>query len=115
MSYSPRGIENAPKVAVSTTSTPAAEELIVHVGDDIGPGDGQDLVASLEVGSAEGIFVEVERLHVGAECAVEDEHPFPRQFAVGPPSCSHGVESIDHRPLSGMPGRYCSFLGRSGR
>ena len=50
------------------------EELVVHRGDDVGPGDHQQLVAALERLAPEVVGAEAERLDVGAEGAVVDDH-----------------------------------------
>ena len=74
MSYSARTVAKAPNVAVSTTSTPTAKKASCIAGDDVGPGEHEVLVAALEVGAAEVVGVEVERLDVGAEgTVVEDD------------------------------------------
>ena len=63
-------------MAVSTASTPTVEELRVHLGDLVGPGEDEVLVAALERGSAEVVGAEVAALDPGAEGAVEDDDPF---------------------------------------
>ena len=64
---------NAPNVAVSTASTPDCEELRVHLGDEVGPGEHEVLVAALERRAAEVVGAEVVALHPGAERTVEHE------------------------------------------
>ena len=62
---------------------PDLEERAVHLGDEIGAGADQDLVAALEVGAAEVLGVQAEHLQVGAHRAVEDEHPLPQRLEIG--------------------------------
>ena len=50
------------------------EVLVVHLVDEIGPGEHEVLVAALERGAAEVVGTEVLVLDPGAEGAVEDEH-----------------------------------------
>ena len=59
------------------------EEGGVHAGDDVGPGEAQDLVAALERLPAEVVGREVETLHVGAEGAVEDDDALVHRLEVG--------------------------------
>ena len=49
------------------------EEGVVHPGDDVGPGDDEQLVAALEGLAAEVVGAQVEGLDVGAEGAVVDD------------------------------------------
>jgi len=48
----------------------------VHLGDEVGASDRQQLVAPLEVLPAEVVGREVLVLHVGAERAIEHHHAF---------------------------------------
>ena len=52
------------------------EELVVHLGDEVGPGEHELLVAALERLAAEVVGAEVLALHPRAERAVEHEHAF---------------------------------------
>ena len=52
------------------------EELLVHLGDEVGPGEHELLVAALERLAAEVVGTEVVALHPGAERAVEHQHAF---------------------------------------
>ena len=72
-----------PKLSVSTTSQPTSKKRPVQVGDHVGPGVDQDLVAALEGGAAEIVGPEVAQLQVGAGGAVEDDHPLPHRVEVG--------------------------------
>ena len=49
------------------------EEVVVHLGDDVGPGDRQEVGAALERLTPEVVGGQVECLHVGAERAVVDD------------------------------------------
>ena len=51
------------------------EELLVHLRDEVGPGEHELLVAALERLAAEVVGAEVLALHPGAERTVEHEHP----------------------------------------
>ena len=53
---------------------PDREELLVHLGDEVGPGEHELLVAALERLAAEVVGPEVLALHPRAERAVEHEH-----------------------------------------
>ncbi|CAM5559607.1 Glycerol kinase [Streptomyces violaceorubidus] len=70
MSYSPRAEWSAPKVLVSTQSTPAAK-YSRHGADDVGPGQVQDLVAPLQLLE---VVQAVLCLEHGAHGAVGDHH-----------------------------------------
>jgi hypothetical protein len=48
----------------------------VHLGDEVGPGEHEHLVAAFEHFAAEVVGAEVVALHPGAERAVEHEHAF---------------------------------------
>ena len=50
------------------------EERLVHLGDEVGPGEHEHLVAALERLAAEVVGAEVVALHPGAERAVEHQH-----------------------------------------
>ena len=52
----------------------------MHLGDEIGPGEHEVLVATLELGPAEVVGREVAALDPRAERAVEDEHPLTKCF-----------------------------------
>jgi hypothetical protein len=72
MSYSAIAEWLAPKVFVSTQSTPDAEVLLVDRADDVRAGDVQDLVAAFEV--LEVLEGGVLRLEHGAHRSVGDHH-----------------------------------------
>ena len=59
------------------------EERPVDLGDEVGAGADQDLVATLEVGAAEVLGAQAQHLQIGAHGAVEDEHPLPQGLEVG--------------------------------
>ena len=71
---------------------PNLEERAVHLGDEIGAGADQDLVAALEVGAAEVLGRQAQHLQVGAHRPVEDEHPLPERLEIG--GCG-GVETSE--------------------
>ena len=73
MPYSASTRPNAPKVAVSTASTPTSKYSRCICADEVGPREHEVLVAALERGAAEVVGTEVLVLHPGAERAVEDE------------------------------------------
>ena len=98
MPYSASGTAKAPKVAVSVTSQPAAKYALVQAGDDVGAGDGQQLVAALEVVAAEVVGGEVEALHVGAEGAVVDDDALVDQVEEGG---VHAVPEPTAAPIMG--------------
>ena len=60
------------------------EEAPVEIGDDLGPGHGQDLVAAFEGRAAEVLRAEVAGLEVGAGGAVEDDDPFAQSVKERP-------------------------------
>ena len=62
---------------------PQAQVQVVHPGDELGPGEAQQLVAALQVGAAEIILAERLFLDVGSEGAVVDENPLARRLLVG--------------------------------
>ncbi len=49
------------------------QEIFVHLGDEVGPRDGEQFVASFEVLAAEIVGREVFALHVGAKGAIEHD------------------------------------------
>ena len=49
------------------------EELPVHLGDQIGPGEHEVLVATFELGAAEVVLGQILALDPGSEGTVEDE------------------------------------------
>ncbi len=53
-----------------------SERLVVHLRDEIGPGEHEVLVATFERLAAEVVRPEILGLHPRAERAVEDEHAF---------------------------------------
>ena len=59
------------------------EERPVEVGDDVGAGGDQDLVAALHGRPAEVVGAEVAQLQVGAGGAVVDEDPLARRVEIG--------------------------------
>jgi hypothetical protein len=65
---------------------PHAEERLVQVGDDVGPGHRQDVDAALELGPAVVVGVEVQALEVGAGGAVVHDD-----------ALVHEVEEAAHR------------------
>jgi hypothetical protein len=52
----------------------------VQGGDDVGPGDGQQLVAALERRAAEVVGRQVAGLEVGARRPVEDDDALAQEF-----------------------------------
>ncbi len=62
---------------------PDGEELVVHAGDDVRPGEAQHLVAALEGGSTEVVGAQIQRLDEGAEGAVEDDDALLDRVEVG--------------------------------
>ena len=82
------------------------EEVVVHRGDHVGPGDHQQLVAALERLAAEVVGAEAQRLDVGAEGAVVDDHLLLDQIQVAAPR--HGLTRLPARP----PGSVASRTGR---
>ncbi len=85
------------------------EELVVHGGDDVGPGDHQDLVAPLEGLTAEVVRAEAQLLHVGAEGAVVDDHLLLDQIEV--PALTHGRQG--YRRALRRPATVPRFAGQS--
>ena len=83
MPYSASGTANAPKVAVSTASTPRAQVQVVHPGDELGPGQAQELIAALQVRAAEIVGTQWLLLDVGAEGAVVDEDALAGRVLIG--------------------------------
>ena len=75
MPYSPSGTGERAEGAVSTTSTPTSKKASCMLGDDVGPGEHEHLVAALEVGAAEVVGGQVLLLDVRAEGAVVDDDP----------------------------------------
>ena len=75
------------------------EERRVHPGDDVGPGEAEHLVAPLERRAAEVVGREVETLDVGAEGAVEDDHPLVHgiEVALAWPWLSRGYRRPSRR------------------
>ena len=71
---------------------PGAEVCLVHLGDDVGPGDRQDLVAALELRTAEVVGRQPELLDVGAEGAVVDDDALVDE-----------VEEAAHRQVTRLP------------
>ena len=59
------------------------EERRVHPADDVGTGETEELVATLQRFTAEVVGGEVEALDVRAEGAVEDDDPFGNGIEVG--------------------------------
>ena len=55
------------------------EVVVVHLGDDVGPGEHEHLVAALERGPAEVVGGQVLLLHAGAEGPVVDDDPLAAQ------------------------------------
>ena len=103
MPYSLSGTANAPNVAVSTTSTPTREERFVHAGDEIRPGQHQDLVAALEVRSTEIVRSEVLLLHVRSEGTVVHHDPFVDEI--------QERASFSHCPAQATGGAFGEELG----
>ena len=68
------------------------EEGVVHAGDHVGSGGDEQLVAALEGLAAEVVGGEVERLHVGAEGAVEDDDALGDEIEV--PALLHGLTRV---------------------
>jgi hypothetical protein len=68
------------------------EERAVDLGDEVGAGADQDLVAALEVRTTEVFGGQAQQLQVGAHGAVEDQYPFPERLEVS--GCS-GVETTE--------------------
>ena len=62
---------------------PGREELGVHLGHEVGPGEHEHLVAALEGRPAEVVGAEVVALHPRAERTVEDEDTFPERVEEG--------------------------------
>ena len=62
---------------------PDLEERTVYLGDEVGAGTDQDLVATLEVGAAEVLGAQAQHLQVGAHGAVEDQDPLPQRLEIG--------------------------------
>ena len=79
------------------------EEVVVHRGDDVGPGDHQQLVAALERLAPEVVGAEAQRLDVGAEGAVVDDHLLVDQVQVGAPA--HGLTRLPARPPASVASR----------
>ena len=75
------------------------EVLVVHLADEVGPGEHEVLVAALERGAAEVVGAEVLALDPGAERAVEDQD-----------ALAQGGEELGHC----APG-YRRAFARSGR
>ena len=59
------------------------EERAVEVGDDVGPGVDEDLVAPLERRPSEVVGRQVARLQVGASGAVVHDDPLARGLEIG--------------------------------
>ena len=103
------------------------EEASVQVGDDVGPGVDQDLVASLEVRTAEIVGAQVPQLKVGAGRTIEDHDPLACRVEIGThrhrlpggggPSLSMfpvcGPDGLSGSPRSGAP--FGPYFGVSGR
>src|SRR3954447_7076614 len=62
---------------------PHREEVLVHLGDEIGPREHEHLVAAFERRPAEVVGGQALLLHVGAERAVVDQDAFPRRVDIG--------------------------------
>ena len=62
---------------------PDREELLVHLRDEVGPGEHELLVAALERLAAEVVGAEVVALHPRAERAVEHEHALVERVEEG--------------------------------
>ena len=73
MPYSASGTAKAPKVAVSTTSTPTLKNSSCIVAITSGRVTHEQLVAALEVLAPEVVGAEAQGLDVGAEGAVVDD------------------------------------------
>ena len=58
---------------------PDLEEVVVHLADEVGPGEHEHLVAALEGVTTEVVRGQVELLHVGAEGTVVDHDPLGDQ------------------------------------
>ena len=83
------------------------EELGVHLGDEVGPGEHEVLVAALEREAAEVVGAEVVALHPGAERAVEHEHALRQRIEerrLGA-TTDRGVRAtgVDHQTRVGAP------------
>ena len=83
---------------------PDVEERAVQRVDDVGLGDDQDLVATLEGGAAEVVGAQMLELEVGAGGAVEDED------ALGPVRSGTGRQ----RPGRANGGRDVDSIGSPG-
>ena len=73
----------------------------VQLGDDVGPGDGQQLVAALERIAPEVVGGEALGLQARAHAAVEDHHPLAGGLEVvaGHPAQGSGVGQPRRRPI----------------
>ena len=74
------------------------EELVVHLGDEVGPGRDEVLVAALERFAAEVVGAEVVALHPRAERAVEHEHALVERVE----ERVHGAAADGRRGSSGV-------------
>ena len=79
------------------------EERVVHLGDHVGSGDHEQLVAALEVLAAEVVGPQAQRLHVGAEGAVVDDHLLVDQVEVA--AGTHGLTRLPGHPPCSVASR----------
>ena len=73
------------------------EERAVYPFDDVGTGDDEDLVATLESPASEIVRGQVRKLERGAHRAVEDDDPFAGRLEVSPPALVEGHRFYEDR------------------